>query len=454
MQTSLAFLDYVAVYGMIKCLKTMLVGTLVMCVILSLRRREGTVKKKRALDTGKAEAPGDAGRRLYLLLIPVSAAFMGMSRLFFLHGFVMITVWLRVVVKPIYGKLYFAVCILLLMRLWRRHFRMRRYLSFLPVIDRRAPAEDRKALAEGIACVTAGDRNPLWSRYLNHVSVYITEERISPFSGGVLRPYVVMPKQLWQDWDPDRRRLVLCHELIHLRAGHVFWLTVYQLLKVYWWINPLIYRCAGLFREETELVCDERCVAYSKVSAAGYGSTLLAVLDIVREDVRLRGLPAFARPDDFGSLKRRMKNVARTGQAEELLQRCRRQSLHFAAAAVLTAAAIVLTSYPLYTKMKELVLFDEQLRMVDYDSDALRAAVQVREGRLVIEEELFGKLIEDEGIEGEYVYLSFDTIMKLPGYGGGGNAGMISLADYGDIWYLAADSWENRAMIFCLKYLL
>lgn len=454
MQTYLAFLDFAAVYGMIKCLKTMLVGAIVLCVILPLDQREGIGKRKRDVNTGKAEALGNAGRYLYLLLLPISAAFMGMSRLFFLPGTVMITVWLREFVKPIHGKLYFAVCIVLLLRLWRRHFRMRRYLRGLPVIDGRASAEDRKVLTEGIACVTAGDRLPLWNWYLSHVSVYITEERISPCSGGVWRPYVVMPERVWQDWDRDRRRLVLCHELIHLRSGHVFWLTVFQLLKIYWWINPLIYRCAALFREEMELVCDERCMAYGKVSAAGYGSTLLAVLDIVCEDVKLRSLPAFVRPDDFGKLKRRMKNVAQTRGTEDLLVRHRRQSLRFAAAAAFTLAVIVLTSYPLYTKMKELVLYDEQLRMVDYDSDALRAAVQVQEGRLVIDEELFGQLIEDEGIEGEHVYLSFDTIMKLPGCGGGGNTGMISLADYEDIWYLAADCRENRAMIFCLKYLL
>lgn len=437
MQAYLAFWDFAAIYSMIKCLKTMFVGTLILCVTLPLCRR-----------TGKA------GRNLHLMLLVVPAAFMGMSRLFFLHGTVMITVWLRELVKPIHGKLYFAVCSVLLVRLWWRHFQIRRYLRGLPVIDRRASAEEYKILTDGIACVTAKDRIGLWRRYLSRVRVYITEDGISPFSGGIFLPYVVMPRRVWQDWDREKRELVLCHELIHLRSGHVFWLTIFQLLKIYWWINPLIYRCEALFQEDMELVCDERCVAYSKVSAAGYGRTMLAMLDIVREDVKLRGLPAFVRLDDFGNVKRRIKNVAQAGCGEDLLRRHKKQSLRFAAVAVLTAAAIALTSYPLYTKMKELALYDEQLRLVDYDSEALRAAVQAREGSLVIDGELFGQLIADEGIEGEYVYLSFDTIMKLPGCGGGGNTGMISLTDYEDIWYLAADCRENRFMIFCLKYLL
>lgn len=434
-QAYLALWDFASVYEMIKCLKTMLVGTLALCAVLPLCRRKSV-------------------RRLNLLLLTVPAAFMGMSRLFFLHGTVLFTVFLQETVKPIHGKLYFAVCIVLLVRLWRRHFRMRRYLGGLPVIDRYASAEDWAAVEEGIACVTAGDRLRLWRWYLSHVRVYITEEGISPFSGGIFHPYVVMPGQVWREWKHGRRKLVLCHELIHLRAGHVFWLTVFQLLKIYWWINPLIYLGAARYQEGMELVCDERCMAYSKVSAAGYGRTILAMLDIVREDAGLRGLPAFARPDDFDSIKRRMQNMAQIKCTEKLLRRHRRQSLCFAAAAVLTAAAIALTSYPLYTVLDELALYDEELQLVDFDSEALRAAVQVREGRLVIDEELFGQLIADQGIDGEYVYLSFGTIMKLPGCGGGGNAGMISLADYGDIWYLAADCRENRVMEFCLKYLL
>lgn len=438
MRAYLPLLDFAAVYGMHKCLKTMFAGLLCMCVILPFRRRTGGKPNR---------SSGNACVNLYVMLLLIPAACMGMSKFFYLPGVVWITAFIQHVIKPIHGKIYFAVCGALFVRLCLWRLWMCGYLRKLSV------SEERDFLRECIECVTAGDRLMLSAGYLARVRIYITEERISPFSGGILKPYVVMPREVWRDWDRERRKLVLCHELIHIRSGHVLWLTLFQLLRIYWWANPLIHRCNALLREDMELVCDERCVAYGGGPASGYGRTMLAMLGLL-QDREPRGSLAFLRRDDFQDMKRRMEHLAQTAQAEQVIRFHRRQDICFAMAAVAVAAAVFFTSYPWYTRMKELVLYDERLRMVDYDSKALREAVQVRDGKLVIDEDRFGRLIEDEEIEGEYVYLSYDTIMKVPGCGGGGNAGMISLTDYEDIWYLAADCRENRVMVFCLKYLL
>ena len=57
-------------------------------------------------------------------------------------------------------------------------------------------------------------------------------------------------------------------------------------------------------------------------------------------------------------------------------------------------------------------------------------------------------------IEGRHAYLGFGGFMKVPGAGGGGDTGMISLTDYSDIFYLRADVWENDMLEFMLKYLI
>lgn len=76
------------------------------------------------------------------------------------------------------------------------------------------------------------------------------------------------------------------------------------------------------------------------------------------------------------------------------------------------------------------------------------------DGYLQIDEERMDACLAPLEISGSHVYLSYDTIMKVPGAGGCGNTGMISLDDYSDILYLSADTWENRLMEFCLKYLI
>ncbi len=121
---------------------------------------------------------------------------------------------------------------------------------------------------------------------------------------------------------------------------------------------------------------------------------------------------------------------------------------------VLGVLAVGATSYPRYTRMQELFLYDEGLRLICNDTPQLREAVQVVDGFLQIDPERLDACLKELEIEGEYVYLSFDTIMKVPGSGGCGNVGMIQPGNYEDIFYLRAETWENDLLEFCLKYLL
>lgn len=438
----LKLLDFAAAYGLIKCLNSMAMGMVFLGVILPLRKVGGVMKGR-----GGSFKAGRAGRNLYFMLLLLPAVFAGTSKLFFVMPLGLVTPFIHALAKANFGRFYFAVCAVLTAGFFRRNLRVQRYLKTLPMVT------EKTFLREQAARVTAGDRFGCRRRYLERVRVYISEANVSPFSGGILRPYVVMPRRVLEDWGSGRRGLVFCHELIHIGDGHILWLTLFHFLKIYWWMNPMIHLAMTLLREDLELVCDEQCVAYTKVSAAGYGNAMLDMLGLMR-DARPEGGLAFMRQDAFRDMSRRMRRLAGAERAEMILRTHKRQSLCFAAAAALVTAAVLLTAYPRYTRMQELVLYDEGLHMVDYDSPALREAARVQEGRLILDEERFRRLIADEGIEGDYVYLSYDTILKIPGCGGGGNVGMISLEDCGDILYLAADCRENRVMVFCLKYLL
>lgn len=435
----LGILDFASVYGLIKCLKTMMVGTLCLCVIMAIRKF-----------LSRSEKYKKTGIRLYIMLMLLPAAFTGMSRFFYIRGTEIISALLCYYVKSIHGKIYFTVCAVLIARFLWNHMRMRKMCG---MNETEAYRDELRACMD---CVTASDCLPFKRWYLSRVRIFITDNDISPFSGGIFRPYVVMPRIILREWDEESRRLVLCHELTHICSGHVVMLTIFRLLEIYWWINPLIHMCTEMIRDDIEFVCDEQCLAYTKASPGGYGRVMLDMLGIMRSP-EPEGTPAFMRKDDFQNMKERLENLRQTGKNGgniELLRAHRKFGIWSACAALLFAAAVVLTSYPRYTIMKELVLYDEKLNMIDYDSEGLRAAVQVKDGRLIIDEERFGELIDGMEVEGDYVYLSFDTIMKVPGCGGCGNVGMISVNDYEDIWYLAADCVENRVREFWLKYLL
>lgn len=430
MDAYINLLNFAAQYSMIKCLKTMAMGMCGMCVLMAVRRFRR-----------------NAGAGQYILLLLFPLVFTGMSRLFFVRGINIITFSLYKYIQPIHGKLYFGVCFVLLSGMILQQYRTKKYVRSLPIWW--APEELRQAIEP----VTEGDILPFGRWYLRRVRVYITQRAVSPFSGGIFRPYVVMPQTILKEWSAEQRKLILCHELLHIRQGHIVWLTLYQLTEIYWWLNPAIHFYVRHLREDMECACDERCVAYTETTPARYGRVMLNMLDMLC-DREPQGSLAFLRRQDDSGIRRRLMELERLKGGKPSRKRYRKQAAGFAVCALLLCAAVSATSYPRYTKMKELVLYDEQLNMVDYDSEELRGAARIRDGQVIIDRGRFARLLSDRKVEGEYVYLSFDTIMKVPGCGGGGNVGMISMTDYDDIFYLAADCTENHIAVFCLKYLL
>jgi beta-lactamase regulating signal transducer with metallopeptidase domain len=72
------------------------------------------------------------------------------------------------------------------------------------------------------------------------VEVFETGAGRMPMAFGLLRSAIFMPSSAWE-WSEERRRMVLLHELAHVRRGDVVthWLARTS-LAVYWW-NPLAW---------------------------------------------------------------------------------------------------------------------------------------------------------------------------------------------------------------------
>ncbi len=111
------------------------------------------------------------------------------------------------------------------------------------------------------------------------LEVRTSDQITSPLTYGVLRPVILLPKQM------DRRdsaalRYVLTHELVHVRR----WDAVTKLLFaaalcVHWW-NPLVWLLYALANRDVELSCDE-AVLRQIGSGAGpaYARTLLRMAE-------------------------------------------------------------------------------------------------------------------------------------------------------------------------------
>lgn len=446
------FLMFALPYGLTKCIKTMLVGTVFMAGIYAAAKR----------NRGRVPLVD-----YYALLLLPLALFSGMSRLFYVGGFVWVSAYLNKYCTLRVGGLYFGVAFALFFAYILKNRAVYRRIKGLSEYGNRALAERVKAR------VCERDATRIGARYVRRVRIFVTGEEVSPYCGGLIHPYVVLPACIC-GWQETAVETVLCHELVHIRMGHIFVMALYRFLGCLWWIHPLVYACEKRLHEVMEQVCDERVLFVSGVKRETYGQLLLGLVQVLRRRAP-SGSAAFFMPVGRMLFRRAPAAVQTAGAAKghkrsdflvlegRLLalgrpalvgRKRRRVTRGFAAVSAALLLLLSVTSYPRYTRMTELGLYDEGLKLCAYDTKELREAVHVRDGRLVVEPERFAALLHALDIGGDYVYVSFDGFMKVPGAGGGGNAGMISLSDYSDIFYLRAEVWENDAMEFLMKYFI
>lgn len=120
------------------------------------------------------------------------------------------------------------------------------------------------------------------SRRLNvrrRVRLVVTSRPIGPAAFGWLRPSILLPESLTAGMPFERGRLILAHELIHIRRGDVFASRLQLLAQLIWWFNPLVWWASREAGRERERCCDEEVIAGLGCEPGLYARTLLDVLE-------------------------------------------------------------------------------------------------------------------------------------------------------------------------------
>jgi beta-lactamase regulating signal transducer with metallopeptidase domain len=95
------------------------------------------------------------------------------------------------------------------------------------------------------------------------------------------RPTLLVPQRIVESIDPRQRRLLLLHELLHLRRGdnRVRWFAV-AVLALYWW-NPFAWWAVRRLQNAEEECCDAAVLSFHPHQSEIYGEALLAVSEFV-----------------------------------------------------------------------------------------------------------------------------------------------------------------------------
>ena len=460
--TAINMLKFTSSYITIKALLSVMFATAIMGMIVLVRLINN--RRIKAVD-------------YYSTLLVIPMLFTGMSRLFYMifnfykaPDYEMSRLLAKVysfvfwAADTWFGWIYAGVMFILFVRYTVRHIIHKRHVKSFE----RAGAGYTLMILRAVDEVSGGK---ISKHRLEKVRVYVAKENISPYSGGVLRPYVVMPERSIAEVNDREYFIMLCHELMHIRKWHILWLIMYDLACIWWWLDPFIYLFREIYRDDMEMVCDENCISSMGFDAKEYARTIFNMLvSMQRQNHTIQGINFIS---DRNSQRRRVEAIA--GYSRNKAGLSRALATVMIGVFVILSMAVCILSYPRYTDMTEIALYDisevhrdvsdrddkgllnrkepeMNVKTLEYDTERIRRAVEVQNDSIKIRDrELFNRILDEHGIDNDYVYVSFGGYMKIPGIGGGGNTGMVNTKDYDDIFYLADDSVSNDIMEFLLK---
>jgi TonB family protein len=121
-----------------------------------------------------------------------------------------------------------------------------------------------------------------------------------PMMWGILHPVVVLPAGA-EEWQPERLRTVLLHELLHVGRFDLLAQVIGQAACCLYWFHPFTWIAARQLRKERERACDD-AVLNRGLAAPDYAQHLV---DLVRGLAGKRSLwgdaPAMAEASDLES---------------------------------------------------------------------------------------------------------------------------------------------------------
>lgn len=148
--------------------------------------------------------------------------------------------------------------------------------------------------------------------------LYVSAEFNAPQSGGVVRPFVLLPSWVLA-LDGEELDILLAHELAHIRRMDALVNGIQALAQALLWWNPAVWWLNRRIREEREFCCDDLVLSQGIASGAAYSRALVNVAERVSQPQPTWALAGMA--DNFGAIDRRVRRALEGGQGQRRWRR-------------------------------------------------------------------------------------------------------------------------------------
>ncbi len=280
---------------------------------------------------------------------------------------------------------------------------------------------------------------------LDNMQVRITDMNVTPFTVGLLKPKIVIPKVVWGSYSQDELKAVVQHERTHIRLGHLWFGLAWDILRCLLWVNPLLTICQKQFRADLEDICDRVCIQSSGKPAHEYGMVLLKTLKLLRSGTE--GTPpavTYAGEKEFADMKRRMGEIAGFRPYRKKL--CMGMVAIVSLIIVVMLLAVHTHSYARCNESKDIMVgnYDGEPGIVSYDTEKLREIISYDDRYVYVERDAFENFLEENDADGE-IWIVFGGFYKLPGLAGAAETCIYERGSRGSIVQIPyegiRDSW-------------
>ena len=251
-----------------------------------------------------------------------------------------------------------------------------------------------------------------------NVRIYVTDMNITPFTVGLLKPKIVLPKVMADSYSKDELKSIIQHEQTHIRLGHLWFGFAWDMLRCLLWINPLLTVFQKHFRADMEDICDRVCIQSSRRTAHEYGMVLLKTLKLLSsESETAPPTVTYAGEREFEDMKRRMGEIAGFRPYRKKL------CVGMVATAFLMIAAMLLAvhthSYARCNESRDILVgnYDGEPQVISYDTEELSQMISYDDRYVYVERQAFEDFLEENNAEGE-IWIVFGGFYKLPGLAG------------------------------------
>lgn len=160
------------------------------------------------------------------------------------------------------------------------------------------------------------------------VRLVLGTDSATPMTGGLRRPVILLPSSA-ANWSESRRRVVLTHELVHVRRHDALRQLLGRAVLSFYWFHPLTWVASHFAAMRREEACDEEVLA-TGARPSDYARHLLSLAEssaLVRRALSLRMAQQ-------SQLERRIRAILKPRRARP------RALVSTVALAVVTAAGI------------------------------------------------------------------------------------------------------------------